>query len=121
MFPSLLVVFSEKLFCSGFAFGCLGGFGSGFGCFFGCSSCSSGDFSFLFSHFFGFGFVFGDFGVKTLFESELFLVGHVGFNFVYRSDFLRFPCFKTTLCFSFVKCAFLDTALKVFHQENAFV
>ena len=122
MFPSLLVVFSEKLFCSGFAFGGFGScFGSCFGGFFGCGSCCSGDFGFLFSYFFGLSFVLGYFSVEAFFESELFLVGHRSFNFVYRSGFLRFPCFKTTLCLGFVECAFLDTALEMFHQEDAFV
>ena len=37
----MLVVFSEKLFCSGFAFGGFGScFGSCFGGFFGCGSCT---------------------------------------------------------------------------------
>ena len=93
-----------------------GSFGSGFGFGF---SLGSGDFGFLLGYGFGLSFVLSLFFGQTCL-SLLFLL--VGFRSLYGFDFLALvslPGIEATLCFGFVKSAFLDAALKVFHQHHA--
>ena len=52
---------------------------------------------------------------------ELFLVGHICFQRVNLGLLFGFPGIKTLLGFSLVESAFLDTALKVLHEQYTFL
>ncbi len=104
-----------KLFCGGSFFLCW----SGCCCF--CFGLGCGELGFFLGYGLGLCLVASLLGFKTRFCIEFFLVGHGGFELVYLSLLVGFPCFEATLSLGFVECAFLDATLEVFHHKHAFV
>ncbi len=105
-------LFSGSLFGGSFLSGSCGGFGLG--------SCGS-SFGFLLGYFFSLCFVLCYFGFETSFFVKLLLGCHRCAELVDALLLLSFPGVETTLCFGFVKSAFLYATLKMLHEKHAFV
>ena len=96
------------------------------GSLFGSGSCfsfsgSSSELGFLLSHSFSLSLILSLFSFKTFFSVKFFLVGHRSAHLIYALLLFSLPSVKATLCFSFVKCAFLHTTLEVLHQKYTLV
>lgn len=98
--------FGESLFSSGFCF---------------CLSLGGSKLSFFLGHGLCLSLVLGLFCLEASLYLFFFLVGHNDLEFVDLCLTGFFPSCETTLCLSFVESTFLNTTLKVLHQEYALV